>query len=99
MLILLDCLPEPLRHSLAVDTWILLEVGIRGLGELVVDELDDLGIVVAHLRNFVDEVGFGRRQNGERDVDFELFIVLLDDCARLAQQAQQELVQHHNIII
>lgn len=57
MLILLDCLSESLRHSLAIDTGVLLEVSIRGLGELIIDELDDLGIVVAHLCDFVDKVG------------------------------------------
>lgn len=55
--VLLYCLSESLRHSFTINTRILLEVSIRGLCELVIDELDDLGIVVAHLRNFVDEVG------------------------------------------
>lgn len=57
---MLNCLPESLRHCLAIDAGILLEVSIRGLGKLIIDELDDLGIVVAHLRNFVDEIGLRR---------------------------------------
>ena len=61
MFILLDCLSESLRHSLAIDAGIFLEVSIRGLGELIIDELDDLGIVVAHLCDFIDEVGLRRR--------------------------------------
>lgn len=62
--VLLNCLPEALCHCFAIDAGILLEVSIRGLSELIVDELDDLRVVVAHLRNFVDEVGLGGSEDG-----------------------------------